>query len=44
MTQRDVLTLLRFKRQLYNARMNLAGKVLVEKCIRSLEIDVKETA
>ncbi len=44
MTQRDVLALLKFKRQLYNARFPLAWKVLVEKCIRSLEIDVKETA
>ncbi len=44
MTQLDVLLLLRVKQKMHNARMNLAGKVLIEKCIRSLEIDVKETA
>ncbi len=41
MTQRDVLAQLRVKQTKHNAGMNLAGKVLIEKCIRSLEIDVK---
>jgi len=41
MTQRDVLVLLRVKQKIHNKRMNLAGKVLIEKAIRSLEEDTR---
>ncbi len=44
MTQRDVLALLKFKQRLYNTRLSLKAKVMVDKAIRSLETDVKETA
>ena len=42
MTQRDVLALLRVKQRIHSKRMNLAGKVLLEKCVRSLEEDTRE--
>ena len=42
MTQRDVLTHARAVQTKHNAGMNLKAKVMIEKAIRSLEIDVKE--
>ena len=42
MTQREVLAYARFMQTKHNAGMNLKAKVMLEKAIRSLEIDVKE--
>ena len=42
MTQRDVLTHARAVQAKHNAGMNLKGKVLMAKAIRSLEIDTAE--
>ncbi len=44
MNQRDVLLLLRVKQRIWNVRHTLKEKVMVAKCIISLEIDTKETA
>ena len=44
MTQLEVLAYARFMQYLHNAEMNLKGKVLMAKAIRSLEIDTKEVA
>ena len=44
MTQLEVLANARRMQYLHNAGMNLKGKVLMWKAIRSLEIDTKEAA
>ena len=41
MTERDVLVLLRVKQKIHNKRLSLKGKVLMEKCVRALEEDIK---
>ena len=41
MTQRDVLALLRVKQRIHSKRLTEVGTLLIEKCVRALEEDIK---